>query len=81
MGDGNIMAKTDGSLQIQIPDPHSPGAKILWNRQYYAVPLEVPSSLLQLVKLLFLYLPLRCLMYSMVDARRNDIFEKARKRK
>ena len=35
------MAKTDGSLQIQIPDEKSPGGKILWNRQYYVVPLEV----------------------------------------
>jgi hypothetical protein len=41
MGQDTAMAKTDGSLQIQIPDEKSLGAKILWNRQYYVVPLEV----------------------------------------
>ena len=39
------MAKTDGSLQIQIPDEKLAGGKILWNRQYYVVPLEVHPSL------------------------------------
>ena len=42
MGEETVMAKTDGSLQIQIPDDKNPGRKILWNRQYYAIPLEVP---------------------------------------
>jgi len=41
LGDQTIMAKTDGSLQIKIPDTQNPGRVINWNRQYYAVPLEV----------------------------------------
>jgi len=36
-----IAARSDGSLQIAIPDPQNQGAKMLWLRQYYAVPLEV----------------------------------------
>ena len=44
-GDGEktqtVMAKTDGSLQIQIPDPQQQGRGMNWTRQYYAVPLEV----------------------------------------
>lgn len=43
MGEKNIMAKTDGSLQIQIPDPKNPGTSINWHRHYYVVPLEVGS--------------------------------------
>lgn len=41
LGEQTVMAKTDGSLQIQIPDPTNPGRSINWNRQYYAVPLEL----------------------------------------
>ena len=44
MGQETAMAKTDGSLQIQIPDKDSPGGSIPWTRQYYAVPLEVPTT-------------------------------------
>jgi hypothetical protein len=45
IGQETVMAKTDGSLQIQIPDSNSPGGKLLWNRQYYVIALEVlPES-------------------------------------
>lgn len=57
------MAKTDGSLQIQIPDPQNPGNNINWNRQYYAVPLEVrPHANLHVLPLsLSLFMPSRVL--------------------
>jgi hypothetical protein len=42
MGKEIVMAKTDGSLQIHIPDRNYPGEIIPWIRQYYVVPLEVP---------------------------------------
>lgn len=42
MGKEIVMAKTDGNLQIHIPDRNYPGEIIPWIRQYYVVPLEVP---------------------------------------
>ena len=45
MGPETATAKTDGSLQTNIPDGKSPGRWIHWNRQYYVVPLEVPPYL------------------------------------
>jgi hypothetical protein len=42
MGSETATAKTDGSLQINIPDEKSAGRWIHWNRQYYVLPLEVP---------------------------------------
>ena len=35
-----VAARTDGSLQIQIPNP-STASHIFWIRQYYVLPLEV----------------------------------------
>lgn len=58
MGKDTAMAKTDGSLQIQIPDPNSTGGNLLWNRQYYVVPLEVLPNMLSQCP--FLHRP-RCL--------------------
>jgi hypothetical protein len=39
MKDKHVAAKTDGSLQIEVPD--TKGNRILWSRQYYVLPLEV----------------------------------------
>jgi len=59
MGEGTVMAKTDGSLQIQIPDETSAGGKIFCNRQYYVVPLEVHTSQLPFSGILVLFPPVR----------------------
>lgn len=56
MGKETVMAQTDGSLQIQVPDDKFPGKKLLWNRQYYLVPLEVSLPLSCLTP------PARCLV-------------------
>jgi hypothetical protein len=78
MGQDTAMAKTDGSLQIQIPDEKSLGGKILWNRQYYVVPLEVlptPSpSRTPSTQSPFVFLSGRA------DVRRNGIIERARRK-
>ena len=44
MGETKVTAKTDGSLQIQIPDNNALGGSIPWTRQYYALPLEVTAT-------------------------------------
>jgi hypothetical protein len=40
MNSQSIAARNDGSLQIEVADTTF-GGRILWNRQYYVVPLEV----------------------------------------
>src|SRR2546430_6449106 len=72
LGEQTVMAKTDGSLQIQIPDPTNPGRSMNWHRQYYAVPLEVRSYILFCVCILFRIAsssalhPLPCLLSSAI---------------
>lgn len=43
-GQTKVTAKTDGSLQIWIPDRNVWEGSFFWTREYYAIPLELPTT-------------------------------------
>ena len=62
MGKTRVEAQTDGGLFIEVrnPNPDATDKRLVWPRNYYVLPLEVPpnTSVSSLIFLLTFVIPL-----------------------